>query len=195
MTLVIPPGYAQAAWRFECAGDPEPMITTCGIAVSGFAGDFTAAANEMADNFTDAWPAASINEAWTFIGVVLRVGQDGAPPIIAEAARSVVGTSDTSTLPSNCSYLVKKSSARGGRPGRGRMFVPPFGLPEGEVDPNGAISGAHLAVAQGLIDDWFDPISAFILHDSTAPGGTDPSEVTNMVVDRRIATQRRRMRH
>lgn len=193
MTLVIPPGFAQAAFQFSLLGDPETMVTTCGVDVSGAGGDFVGLANDLADLWLTEFGAAGYNFRWTFRGVVLRVGQDGAPPIIAEAPRAVVGTAGISSLPNNCAILVRKQSSVGGRAGRGRWYLPPCYLDEENVDDRGLISSAGLPNLQTAMDGVFAGAEWVILHDDVGPA-IAPTPITGFIVQQQIATQRRRMR-
>lgn len=193
MTLVIPPGYAQVAWRFSLVDDPEPMITTCGAAVSGFGGGQDAA-DSLADLFCPtAFTAAGISISYVYLGARLAVGQDGGPPVIFEAVRSIAGSASAATVPQNCAFLVRKTTGTGGRSGRGRMFMPPFATGEDAVSAAGVLSLAAAEFIQGEIDTLFGGFSPYLLHDSS---GTDttPTPVTAMTLERQLATQRRRLR-
>jgi hypothetical protein len=84
--------------------------------------------------------------------------------------------------------------APGGRRARGRMFLPPFGLHEGNVSPNGMLEDDFVADTQAILALWFADIDMVLLHDSATPGAPEPYPLTNLVLDNRIATQRRRLR-
>ena len=191
MPLVIPDGYALCAWKWSLLGDPEPMYTTVGQAtpVTG---------QVVAEEFADAWlsqfPASNMGNPWTFLGATVRFGQPSGPPLIYEAQRSVTGTSNQATIPSNCALLVKKATAMGGRANRGRFFVPMTSVGEDGVDGHGMMSGALVASLQTAWTALHGLLDPVILHDSSSPVST-PTPVTSFIVQRQIATQRRRMRH
>lgn len=191
MTLVIPPGFAQAALRFRLSGDPEVMITTCGISV---AGNGQAEALALRNAFIASVDNPNFNAGWTFIGTRLLVGQDGGPPTVVESPVNYIGTGPSNGLPNNCSYLVRKQTDRGGRQGRGRMYFPWILGSEGDVDQRGLIAGPLVGGLQAVIDFIFGEVNPFLLHDSTSPGSAVPDAVTAFIVDGQIATQRRRMR-
>lgn len=190
MTLLIPTGFAQAAWRFTLTGDPEPMITTIGLDVS--AGSVQAAADDFADLWLSQFPASNMAAGWTYLGATLRVGTGGAP-LIVEAPRNVAGTGGGASLPNNCALLIKKRTGLGGRSGRGRMFVPMTSVGEDNVSPNGVITPAVVTSLQTAWDALKNGMVPFLLHDDLSPV-TTPTPITSLVVDGRIATQRRRMR-
>jgi hypothetical protein len=190
MTILIPDGYAQGAWRFSLTGDPEVMVTTCGLAVVGSP---QATADAFADTWLSEFPAANSADEWTFLGAVLRVGVASGPPVIVEAPRTVQGTQGGNPLPSNCSLLVRKQSALGGRQGRGRFYVPLVAINELDVNPNGIIVAEAVTALQGAWDRMHALISPVILHDGLSPDAL-PTPITRFVVQNQIATQRRRMR-
>ncbi len=190
MTLLIPTGFAQASWRFSLANDAEPMVTTIGLDVS--AGSVQAAADDFADLWLSQFPASNMAAGWTYLGAVLRVGTGGAP-LIVEAPRNVAGTSGGASLPNNCALLIKKITGLGGRSGRGRMFVPITSVGEDSVSPTGVITPATVTSLQTAWTALKNGMVPFLLHDSLSPV-TTPTPITSLVVDGRIATQRRRMR-
>lgn len=191
MSLIIPPGFAQVALRYSLTGDPEEMVTTYGIEV---AGPGLTEAEAIADAHDVSFPGAFILEGWTFVGVTLRVGQDGGPPATQEVLRGTVGTAEAQGLPNNCAYLMSKHTTRGGRQGRGRMYWPPFAVEEGVIDNNGMIGEAERAILEGLMLDVLAATTNYLLHDESSPGSSTPDEIVSFTLQRQLATQRRRMR-
>lgn len=194
MALVIPPGFAQIAYRFALAGDAEEMISTVGIDLDGITGLPAGAATAAMDAFVLGYPAAAWSTDWTVRGCTAYIGQDGGPPAIVEHLTDVVGVTAMDTPPQNCAVLIRKQTALGGRPGRGRMFLPPFACDEGNVAPNGMLDPDFRSDTQDNIDAWMGALSPVLLHDSLTPGSPAPTPITSFVVDTRIATQRRRLR-
>jgi hypothetical protein len=190
MALVIPPGFAQAAWRFSLAGDAEVMVTTIGLEVAPQTNQ--QAADEFADLWLSQFPAGNMALEWKYLGAVLRVGTGGAP-VIVEAPRNVSGTGAGQSPPSNCALLVKKRTALGGRSGRGRMFVPVTSVGEGGISPTGQIESSIVAALQGAWTAMFGEMSFFLFHDAASPV-LSPTAITSLLVDPKLATQRRRMR-
>jgi hypothetical protein len=194
MSLVIPVGYAQVAYRWSLLGDPEFMISTIGYGlVTG------QPLQVQAQGLADSWlstmgVAANQSNQYTFKGVVMRVGNATGPPTIVEEPRNVVGgAAGDVVLPQNCSLLVKKFTGAGGRANRGRMYIPPTQLYENLVDSRGVLGAPTLASIQASLDSWHATSEFVILHDSTSPVQT-PTVITKLNLDSRIATQRRRLR-
>lgn len=109
---------------------------------------------------------------------------------------SITGSFARPTPPINCSLLVDKRTGAGGRRGRGRMFVPPATLAEGDISSLGVILGADVTSIQASWDVFFGELEDNTLQPTlwhaTAPFLGDP--ITSFVVQPLIATQRRRLR-
>jgi hypothetical protein len=194
--LVIPPGFGLLSYNFTLLGDPEPMFTTIGVDVAFGAVGPQDKVNQKADAWMNATTTAQIAAGYTFIGCTIRATQG---PLTAggvyEAPRSKAGTGGAVALPNNCSLLYKKFTARAGRNGRGRMFIPPYIGGEGVIDQTGVITES----VRLSIEDYLGlamPGDDFVLLHSQPPVGPalPPDPITGFALDRRIATQRRRLR-
>lgn len=194
MTLVIPVGFAQIAYQFALEGDPEVMISTIGMDLDGVTGLPAGAAGVADEAFQNAFPAADFYTAWRYLGVRVLIGQDGGPPVVVELPASVDGLQEPGTPPQNCAVLLRKQTGLGGRSGRGRMFLPPFNLAETNVASNGLLDSDYRSDMQAAVNTWMGDFSPVLLHDSATPGSPAPTPITSVVVDQRIATQRRRLR-
>ncbi len=200
--LVIPPGYGQVSYRWTVEGDPEEMISTCGVNLAGVAGDFQGACDLMRDEWQAQFPAAAFFNTYRWRGTRLRVGQDGAPPLVFESQANVLGTSTDKALPNNCAILVKKLTASAGRRNRGRFFLPPAFANEATIGQTGIIDSAAVtalnvkfaALLASMIGGTA-PYTPVILH-SVAEGAPamTPTVITQFIVDDRVATQRKRLR-
>jgi len=118
------------------------------------------------------------------------LGPDG------EISVSQAGGGVESSCPPNMAYLVKKVTLGGGRPNRGRFYLP--GVGEARVDDSGVVDGTFLSLLQGHIDDWHDLIvssigTSVVLHAEGSPV-TTPTPIESYVLDAKVATQRRRLR-
>jgi hypothetical protein len=196
MALIIPAGFGQIAYRFSLTNDPDEMIVTVGVNVLFGAPGPQETVDLKADQFMAGFTAAGLYVGWTFLGCVLRTDNSGGGSAIFEAPRNMTGTAVGETPPQNCCVLVRKNTAGAGRRNRGRMYLPPFGLAEGDVSKSGMISSALVPTLQSQVTNGFMGDDMVILHDSVAtntPPG-DPTPITGFVVDNRIATQRRRLR-
>lgn len=152
--------------------------------------------NSMLDQFAGFIP---VDNNCTLGPAVARVGQDGGEPITVEGTATEVGQNNVTSPSPNVALLLRKRTARGGRRGRGRMFLP-WAIAETSIDEAGNVdSGVVSAYTTGATSflGWLDTNDApmVILHSlggSTAPGV--PDTVTDFFCDNRVATQRRRLR-
>jgi hypothetical protein len=212
MTLLIPPNFALASFNFRYVEGSEVAITTLGMDLTGDTGT----GSGRADAIAGAWQTHILpvqSNALTFVGVTLRVGTAG-EPVVYEAPRSIGGSNVEAMVPRNTALLVKKITARGGRRGRGRMFVPGI-TPEAQIDQAGNLSALfrdnlqtnqfnalfnELNLMSGgpvlLHDDQvvtsYNSITGKPVYGTIDPG--PPDQITQLVVDPKAATQRRRMR-
>lgn len=200
MGIVIPTGYAAVAATFEVAGDAEQMVCTFGVD-SGAEEDPTV----LADAIFDLWANTVTHFSASSIALGYRLGpfectiMTATGPQTGTGADFRLGTNDLmDVLPNNCAVLAQKRTGRGGRKGRGRFFIPPCTLEDGDVDATGTIDTVHLASLQTwatafllALDSATTPM--VLLHSEEA-GPIAPDVVTNLVVQSRIATQRTRLR-
>jgi hypothetical protein len=133
----------------------------------------------------------------TIVGVRASLGTDGSEDIVGEISTTLLCDGVFAAPPANCAVLIHKRSARGGRRGRGRLFVP-WALSEGDVDEVGKITPARVTAMQTIANNLLSNLSTqlvpmVILHNAgiTTPGA--PNTVTSLVVDPLISTQRRRL--
>jgi hypothetical protein len=124
----------------------------------------------------------------------------GGTPTIGFYAQMIQGGSGVAMLPQNCAFLVKKLTAFAGRRNRGRFFLP--SVHEGAVDAVGNLDQTLIDNLQGKVNSWLGALIAdvdiagmAILHSIPLAGATPPpTPVIQLTVDRKIATQRRRLR-
>jgi hypothetical protein len=96
-------------------------------------------------------------------------------------------------VPAQVAVLCKKNTNLGGRQGRGRMYIP--GLDETTVGENGSIAPGTVVLWQTEVDAFEAALGPatdgmVLLHGNSL----SPTEVTSLVIDGRVATQRRRLR-
>jgi hypothetical protein len=138
--------------------------------------------------------AANFSSRWRYLGVeCTRMTATG--PITGVAVQNLIGTTSLSTVPINCAMLIQKNTARGGRKGKGRMFVPCFGFSESNVDELGVITTGTVASQQALWSSAFTALAASdvkpaLLHSD----GSAVDLITSITVKQIIATQRRRLK-
>jgi len=202
MPLIIPAGYAQMVIEMRLGDDPEPMVTTMGITV-----DPLDVPDTLAQAMFQTWTqklSGQIATTYATTGVTLYVGTGAStPPTVHESSGAeVLGQATAAPLPQNCALLVRKRTSAGGRRGRGRMYIP--GVSEIQVTAQGGILAAAVTGWQTAFTNWFNALVApasgpphipVILHRSEGIGVEPaPTTISALVVDSRIATQRRRLR-
>lgn len=197
MGVIIPVGQAQCVLRWVSTGDPEEMVSTIGVDPLAIT-DPTVLAHEVYDAAVvtgSLTPAAALNALWTFNGVTVYFQDDPGQRVgVWTAPLTGIGATHV-TPPTNCALLVKKFTALSGRANRGRMFLPPFGIGEGDVNNNGVILGATYTTLQNRINEFETqlnsiPVTPVLFHSTPV----DSTPLTALVLDTQIATQRRRMR-
>lgn len=203
MPLVIPTGYGQAAIEMRNDGDPDPWYITLGVDLTAAGGAF----EDAALNVYNAWCntiGTQLSTATSSTGVNLYVGQDGPERLQVRVNGSFPGSTAGAMLPQNCAALYDKVTARPGRRGKGRFFVPSI-LKEGGVNAVGVIDNGDRGdlqlqataflteLAEGAVPDLLPATPMVVLHNSGI-GDTSPTPVTALSVQGVISTQRRRLR-
>lgn len=223
MPLTIPAGDGIATFRLRYDNDSEEMVTTLGVrALSAPLGA------DHALRLRSIWATRiqpQLLITVTFLGVVLRVRQDGGGDQVYESnpTSPVAGATSGSGFPPNTAVLVEKITGRAGRRGRGRMFIP--GINDTQADNAGNVAAANItswnnALSGFLADLQADPGAAgtgaavrpLLFHGNTTStdrstsggvttitrtvgaAGPGPDFITQLTLDPKLATQRRRMR-
>lgn len=194
-------GHGQLNFVYALDGDPEEMITTVafdtGSGGSGSAVDLDAAALEIESAWNATFGvAANLYTGWVYRGGRYEYRDQGGALGNGEVVRSTAGTAVGETPPVNTAMLVKKITGLGGRQNRGRMYIPPFSLSETNISKLGVIASGTVTGQQAYINTIMAAIDPDVtrlklLH--TNPANT-PEIITQLVVQSRVATQRRRLR-
>lgn len=221
MPLTVPVGTGQVSWEFLYGLDPDHHFVTFAIGPGGGLGP------THVQRLSDAWRLAMMPQLSSSLGLVntiLRVRQDDGTDLIHTFPIATAGGGlALAPTPSNTAILVQKVTTRGGRRGKGRMYVP--GCPEANVDQDGFLTVAYRASLQTAVNNLLDrltapagggtagdPVAPRLLHNSstqttvqtsptarivtttiTGPGPA-PDAITGFLIAPQVATQRRRMR-
>jgi hypothetical protein len=194
--MPIPVGSCEVWFGWALAGDPDVMYT------------------HLAYDLTDAPDQTSVNAGFTEFKTQFRplcnsdytmragfvlVGSDPGTIRWDDGSSDLAGNSGLASCPQNTAWLVKKVTALGGRRNRGRMFFPC--LHEADVDNKGELTSGAVTARQteveglkigGSIHTAFGFLGQIqILHET---GSQTPTEVTDLIVQKVAATQRRRLR-
>lgn len=196
MAVTIPDGWGQASLVFTASGIADRIVTTI-----GFTDDLAPDPSDSAHAVYDAWSgatapfsAAMMVSGWIFEGVGVTIMRGGVE-FVGQWMVQKVGSQGASSLPVNCAFLVRKTTTRGGRKGRGRMFLPPTRGGEDQVniagvlDPN-LVIGVTNACEAARVAMVTAGVSPALLHED----GSTPNLISGLACASILGTQRRRLR-
>jgi hypothetical protein len=205
MTQIIPVGHGNVVFSLRLASDPQDMAVTIGIRVEG---EFTlnALAAYLHDSFGDHIMNQMAN-VYTLVRTEVQFRLSAEEDLaIGIATGDRVGAGTAVVIPQNSAFLVHKRTARAGRRGRGRFYLP--GVQEAAVDAIGALTSGTVTGWQTSLNLFLDRLSnstepsfettPVLLHQDVEGDGSEvaelPDVITALVMDPIIATQRRRLR-
>lgn len=196
MSLIIPDGFAQVAIPIQHTLLARQAITTFGIDLSGFAGTDPQAADAVMTcwiNFVQ--PVMDSNT--TAGPAILTVGVTGGENIVVSGILDSTGADSQSSAPPSVAVLVNKITARGGRRGRGRMFVP-WAVNTADVNEAGLIATAAVNNLEAAFGDFrtclsVSDVDMVLLHNDGISDPGAPNAVTQVQVEALIGSQRRRL--
>jgi hypothetical protein len=203
MSVIIPIGYANVALNFQVAGRSRQYAITFGIrpdvGLTNPDGMATLVDGAFTSTGSPGQSAANILDSYTYLGVTLTY-MSGTGAFPGTHSHVLTGTATAGGMPPNAAYLVRKVTSRGGRQGRGRMYVPPFNLSEISVDSAGFMSPATAANLSNQYEEFRNSmvtagVTMVLLHDTPKSGVLPaPDTVNTLVVEQSVATQKRRIR-
>lgn len=188
--MIIPPGYAHIQHFFGGSAAPNGAAVTYGIGGFGFADPESAAVQMHLTFGLTIMPHLALD--LQLQETRAKFGPNSTGPFGLHT-ENISGGVSGGTFPPQVAFLVEKRTAAGGRSGRGRLYLP--GIIETLADNGGNIALAVLTGWEGILDDWLADIEAvstgmFLLHTASS----DPTKVTKLSLDPKVATQRRRLR-
>lgn len=200
MSVIIPPGYGEAAWVFTSNEGTAPFVCTMGVNLTGAGGAYTTAANDL----FAMWATTillGMDSDLILDRCVLTVGQDGPSGSVQSSISAVAGGRSAEGLPWSMSAIARKQSGALGRRGRGRMFIPGLVSPA-EIGQGGQIAAPRRIVIDGLLDDFYEALTSeeasnriyppVLLH---SPGGpSTPTPVTALSCAPLVGWVRKRIR-
>jgi hypothetical protein len=208
---VIPVGFAQVTHIFDGANLPNGGAIVYGIQNDASL-DATAVAAICGDLFHDTL-LTQLTADVSLVRTDVKLGPNETGTIGSSTAGAGAGSQSNNSMGPNTAILVTKSSAIGGRRGRGRMFLP--GVDSDSVDDTGNLLTAFLSDTQDQADLFLEGLNSndvgmHLLHDFAytwvindngqprrVPSSTPPpfpNVVTALTVQSLVATQRRRLR-
>lgn len=190
------PGFADVGIEMRQTGVTRPAYITFGV--NPTATDPLAVATSVATAINASSSLKSfMDTSVTITAIRVSMGTDGAADLVGIGTVSITGAMTYDALPSNCAVLVHKLTARGGRRGRGRFFIP-WAIGEPNVDQGGILEPTWLTPIQTGCSNFLTALTTnavpmVLLHDvGLSPPGA-PDVVTSLSVDGMISTQRRRL--
>lgn len=197
VTTVIPEDNAIVTWHMTQVGASGLIANTCGFGVPS-----SVNALDAVNHAAFAWATIIHNHLHpdlVFVSASMLIRRDG---LLEHWDSNVNGNTpggrSGAAAPSSVAMLVRKVSAFAGKRNRGRFYVD--GLSSGVIQGN-FLEPVYMGQMQTAFDDFgtalqddevtFNaPIQPRILHND--PGA--PTEISNFVVESRVATQRGRLR-
>jgi hypothetical protein len=195
-------GFATCSYELKHATLARSSFLTFGIDPSGT--DPSAVATSLRSHFFAASSLGSVLDSEVaLIATHVSLGTDGGEDITGIDPNPGNCTRSGSSPTPNVAVLVHKRTARGGRRGRGRLYLPWACVPS-DLSENGTILGTRVTTLQTAVTAWLTACSGgagpvVILHRDSLPGTEHPTPpgppnvVTSMTVDPLVATQRRRL--
>lgn len=204
----IPAGFGQATFTFSGSGVPNGAAVTLGFSNTTVL-SAAAICTQIRLNFeTNIMPPLVQNTG--LLSVLVKLGPNSTGQSAVQGS-TVAGSDLSAQAPANVAYLIHKTTAGGGRRGRGRMFLP--GVDETDVDQTGLIAAGKITALNNAFTNFAlelvaDATPPFLLHEPATtwvlvngqprrvPTGAAPvpTAITSWATDSRVATQRRRQR-
>lgn len=192
MSLIIPDGFGEAVIEFDfLAGASNPLAIVFGYINDG-AQSAVQNATIIRDEFeSNVMVSSAISNNIQMLRVSVLQNPGGVSAVVASA---VTGPGGGSALAPNTSYLIRKSTALGGREGRGRIYMP--GPMTSTVNEGGTLTVATITNLNTAFTAFntnlgSNSIEMYLLHSAAV---TAPSPVLSLSADALVATQRRRLR-
>lgn len=203
MPVIIPIGYMHVIQPIQLLNAPKPYSVTYGIKPDG--GDpFQIWPNptvqDAIDECQDVWLSSfqAFFDTNATLGPAVGYYRPAAGRLDLYTAEDapVAGTRAVTGTPPNCAAVVRKRTSSVGKARRGRCFFPCM-LDETNVSETGVLTPSFVNTLQAKADLWLSGLSAkpaihhmALLHSSDL---LDPDEVTRLLVQPIVRTQRRRL--
>ncbi len=192
--MIIPDEYAQVNLGFDWTTTQLKAEVVFGISRASL----SFSPEDVADNVEGAYLEGDCRDIQshfiTLTNIHVKFGPNDVGPSF-DLPVSHQGTLSGQGVTPNTALLVKKSTAVGGRRGRGRSYWP--GIEEGVIDAYGNIDPTAQSTFQDILTTFKNALSdssipMVVLH---AQSGFTPHLVSSLAVQPVAATQRRRLRH
>jgi hypothetical protein len=201
MALTIPIGFGQYRHEFSLLGDPEPMFCIFGWSSEEGVVDLQTVATGIHNAGKVLHSGIAVSTTTLNRTTVTFVPTSEGVTTVSEAFAPQAGGNVVDALTQNTTYLMKKTTATGGRRGRGRAFWP--GVRADQVSDAGILTAATVLDYTNKLATYLTSVKAVagvgdvvVLHDNVVGDANPfvPSPVLSIVMDSRVASQRRRLR-
>jgi hypothetical protein len=194
--MPTPAGYADISLKFVLDSFIRPSYVTFGVNPTDTDPDLVAG-EVLATCFLAGSLNSQLDSNVRITECVARLGTDGAEDLIGLATSTAVGGRTGGSVPPNVAVLVHKRTARGGRRGRGRFYLPWY-CSDNDTNEDGTLLAAAVTAMQNAVIKWNSDLVAsgnpmVILHSPGRTTAGPPDPVTGIVVSNVVATQRRRL--
>jgi hypothetical protein len=194
--MPTPPGFADCSYELRQTGLTRPAYVTFGVDPVDTDPALVAGSLQAAFLSTGSFKSI-LDSSVTLSAIRVSLGTDGTADLVTVLNTSQVGGQVGGNTPPNVAVLVHKSTSRGGRRGRGRMYLP-WCLQTSTVDEAGQIGASTLTALNAAMLAWKIALTAantpmVLLHGPGRTGIPAPDPVLSLSCDRLIATQRRRL--
>jgi len=198
--LIVPPGYANASFKLKLASGPKVFSFALAFSVTD-AEDPDTLAQQVSGCWTNAshgWKIANMFPQWHYLGCTVHVGNDG-PTLVGNFETDITGTASSNNCPPiNASLVVKKRTGFAGQKYRGRCYIPPVAVAEGNVDDLGNQTSTQRSDSPDAVNRLTAAfpleVPTFGAHKLLHSDATLPTTITSFLVESLLGTQRRRMR-
>lgn len=200
--MPTPAGFAQCSYELKHSLSSRSAFITFGVDPT--VTDPAAVATSLVAAFSSTGSLfACIDINVQLQSTRVSMGTDGGEDLVGSSTQIVACTRSMSSAPPNCAVMVHKQTARGGRRGRGRMYIP-WCADSTTLTEAGVLNSANVTTVQNAVNAWRTSVISLVgplmlLHrpstiDTTRPTTPGPpNEITSLTVDALIATQRRRL--
>lgn len=194
--MPTPPGFADCSIELTHALSTRPAYITFGVDPS-----LTDPTLVAADVLNAARATGSLTKHLdsqvVLTAVRVSMGTDGGGDLVYVGQYTEACSGVASAAPLPTAILVHKVTARGGRRGRGRMYIPWF-TNGSNISETGVVTGSEVTACNVVLETFRAALAAggnpmVLLHgEGRTPLGA-PDVVTKLVADSLVGTQRRRL--
>lgn len=194
--MPTPEGFADCSVKLVLTGYNRPAYITFGVESAAIA-PVAVATNLRTQWLATASMNTSLDQSVIATEFTARTGSASGEDLVGSVTNATAGANNVGSPTPNVAVLAYKRTARGGRRGRGRWFLPWF-IAETDLNEDGTI----LTAAQNTLQTRCETFRSLLNTNGTPmvllhrPGKTvlgDPTPVESIVIANVVSTQKRRL--